>query len=141
MITCHKIFLEARCRERGYTLEEVLPCIISQDGDKITVDETHQSYPRKPKSTTTTPRPQNGGPGTELKILLKTIGITATSNCSCNARAKTMDEKGSQWVLDNEDTVVGWLKEEANKRKLPFIDLVGKQIVRLAVKRALKKMG
>ena len=46
MITGPRSNFEARCRQRGYTLEQVLPCIISQDGDNITVDETHPAYPR-----------------------------------------------------------------------------------------------
>jgi len=49
MISCHIKHLEARCRERGYTLDEVRPCIVSQDGDQITVDETHAAYPRTAK--------------------------------------------------------------------------------------------
>jgi hypothetical protein len=46
VIRCQLAHLEARCRQRGYTLEQVRPCIISQDGDNITVDETHPAYPR-----------------------------------------------------------------------------------------------
>ena len=46
MIRCQRHHLESRCRERGYTLEQVRPCIVSQDGDAITVDETHPAYPR-----------------------------------------------------------------------------------------------
>lgn len=46
MIRCKLRYLEARCRERGYTLDEVRACIVSQDGDTITVDETHHNYPR-----------------------------------------------------------------------------------------------
>jgi hypothetical protein len=49
MIRCHLRHLEARCRQRGYTLDEVRPCIVSEDGDQITVDETHPAYPAKPK--------------------------------------------------------------------------------------------
>lgn len=134
MITCHKAHLEARCRERGYTLPEVMPCVVSQDGDQWTIDPDHSAYPRAPK-----PAPTGCLAGTELKALLKTIGIVASPTCSCNARAKTMDEKGCQWVLDNEDAVVGWLREEAQKRGLPFVDLAGRQLIRLAVKRARKK--
>lgn len=40
---------ERRCRERGYTLEEVRACIVYEDGDWITVDETSPAYPRAPK--------------------------------------------------------------------------------------------
>lgn len=49
MIACKLHHLEARCRERGYTLDEVRGCIVSQDGDAITVDETHAAYPRERK--------------------------------------------------------------------------------------------
>jgi hypothetical protein len=38
MITCDKKYLEARCRERGYTLEEVMGCVVAQDGDQWTID-------------------------------------------------------------------------------------------------------
>jgi hypothetical protein len=46
MIHCRIRHLEARCRQRGYTLDQVRGCIVSQDGDQITVDETHAAYPR-----------------------------------------------------------------------------------------------
>lgn len=46
MIECRLRHLEARCRHRGYTLDEVAACIVSRDGDRIVVDETHPSYPR-----------------------------------------------------------------------------------------------
>ena len=46
MITGNRHQFEQRCRERGYTLDEVRPCIVSEDGDTITVDETHPAYPR-----------------------------------------------------------------------------------------------
>jgi hypothetical protein len=56
MISCQLKHLAARCRQRGYTLDEVRPCIVSQDGDKITVDETHQAYPRAAKPGLTLPQ-------------------------------------------------------------------------------------
>ena len=46
MITTHRSHLEARCTERGYTLEEVMPCVITQDGDEWTIDVDHSAYPR-----------------------------------------------------------------------------------------------
>lgn len=142
MIACHKKHLIARCRERGYTLDEVRACIVSEDGDQITVDEHHPAYPRKPKAELTKTQalepPKQSGPGTELKKLLKTIGITASPNCSCNARAKKMDEWGPDECEKRIDEIVGWLKEEATKRKLPFIDYAGRIIVKKAIKNARK---
>jgi hypothetical protein len=48
MIRCRLHHLEQRCRERGYTMDEVRACIVSEDedGDTITVDETHPDFPR-----------------------------------------------------------------------------------------------
>jgi hypothetical protein len=48
MIRCRLSHLASRCHQRGYTLEQVRPCIVSQDGEQITVDETHPAYPRTP---------------------------------------------------------------------------------------------
>jgi hypothetical protein len=79
------------------------------------------------------------GPGTELKALLKTIGITSSPTCSCNKRAKVMDEKGCDWCEEHIDEIDGWLAEEAKKRKLPYISLAGKTLIRLAIRRARKK--
>jgi hypothetical protein len=49
MIHCRLSQLEDRCRQRGYTLDEVRACIVSEDRDMITVDVHHPSYPRAPK--------------------------------------------------------------------------------------------
>lgn len=46
MIVCKRQHLVQRCVERGYSLDEVQPCIVAEDGDTITVDETHAAYPR-----------------------------------------------------------------------------------------------
>jgi hypothetical protein len=78
------------------------------------------------------------GPGTELKKMLSKIGIKASPTCSCNTRARIMDEKGVQWCRDNVDTVVGWLREEATKRGLPFVDMAGKLLVKRAISLAEK---
>ena len=77
-----------------------------------------------------------GGPGTELKKLLRAWGIVAKPNCSCNRRARMMDEKGVEWCEANIDEIVGWLREEATKRKLPFVDLAGRLLVKRAIRNA-----
>lgn len=77
--------------------------------------------------------------GTELKRLLKTwLRIEATPNCACNQRARLMDERGCDWCEQNADEIVGWLREEAEKRKLPFMDAAGKLLVRRAIAAARK---
>jgi len=84
------------------------------------------------------PPPPTSGPGTELKKLLKLIRITATPDCSCHARARTMDERGCDWCEEHIDEIVGWLREEAGRRKLPFVDAAGRMLVRRAIRNARK---
>jgi hypothetical protein len=82
------------------------------------------------------------GPGTELKKLLSSIGITATPNCKCNARVKLMDAMEAQepgWCERNIDTVVGYLRESAADRGLPFVDMAGRVLVRRAISNARKE--
>jgi hypothetical protein len=73
------------------------------------------------------------GPGAQLKKFLSRIGITATPTCSCNAKARHMDAMGVDWCEQNVDLIVSWLKEEAHKRGLPFIDLAGRVLVNRAI--------
>jgi hypothetical protein len=90
MIRCHLRHLEARCRQRGYTLDEVRACIVSQDGDQITVDETHSAYPRaKP------------GLGDMVAAGLAAVGITKErvskaigKPCGCAKRQERLNELG-----------------------------------------------
>jgi len=82
------------------------------------------------------PTPILGGPGTELKALLKVIGITSSPTCSCNARAKTMDSWGPDECEARLPEIVGWLEEESRKRNLPFVRFAAEQVVKLAIRRA-----
>jgi hypothetical protein len=91
MIRCRLRHLEARCRQRGYTLDEVRPCIVTQDGDMITVDETHAAYPRKPKP----------GLGDMVAAGLSAVGITKErvskmlgKPCGCAKRQAKLNELG-----------------------------------------------
>lgn len=141
MIACHRNHLAARCRQRGYTLEEVRECIVRQDGNQLLVDPSHPAYPRMSKpgfEVETLPFVQPG-PGAHLKRLLGRIGITASPTCSCNARAAFMDAQGCEWCEAHLDEIVGWLREEATKRGLPFLDAVGKLLVRRAISNARKE--
>jgi hypothetical protein len=52
-----------------------------------------------------------------------------------------MDARGPDWCEANIDTIVGWLREEAGKRGLPFIDMAGRMLVRRAIKNARKATG
>jgi hypothetical protein len=122
--------LETTAKVRGYALEEVKPCIVkTHDDGMMTVDVNHKNFPREKEFP---------GAGTELKKLLAKVGIVATPNCTCNKRAIMMNVRGIEWCEENIDTIVGWLRDEAKARKLPFVDLAGKALVKMAIKRAKK---
>jgi hypothetical protein len=116
-------------------------CIVSEDGDTITVDETHPAYPRAKRvqqPTFARATKPTGGPGTELKKLLRLVGITAKPTCPCNAHAVQMDIWGADECQQRLDEIVGWLREEAGRRHLPFSETVARQVVLLAIRRARK---
>ena len=76
------------------------------------------------------------GAGSILTGMLSTIGIKSTSNCACRRHAIEMNEKGPDWCEQNMDKILSWLKEESEKRKLPFIESVAKIMVIKAVNKA-----
>lgn len=80
------------------------------------------------------------GPGTELHALLGEIGIEP-GNCSCAEHIQQMNQNGLQWCAENVETIIDWLQEEARKRGLPFVRLIGAGIVRKALRRAQEKQG
>jgi hypothetical protein len=138
MIVCHRSNLEARCAERGYTLAEVMPCVVAQDGDQWTIDVDHHAYPRVPKAGHEQPQPIGHGPGTELSKLLKRFGIEPTPTCACRAKAAQMDAWGPDECERPEriDEVVTVMRDEAKARGLPFLDAVGRILVRRAISNA-----
>ena len=137
MIVAHRRQLEAICRQRGYDLAAAMACVVSQDGDQWTIDETHPAYPRRRVAA------RVAGPGTHLKRLLAgwPLRITASATCSCNARAREMDARGCDWCDDNLDTIVGWLRHEAEKRRLLFLDAAGRLLVRRAINAARQEQA
>lgn len=100
--------------------------------------------PRLPRPPGSEYKPVGYGPGTELKKLLASMGITATESCPCSARAREMDNREQAepgWCAANIDTIVGWLREEAGRRELPFIEAGARLLVHAAIKRAKKAAG
>jgi hypothetical protein len=87
MITCHPKHLAARCRERGYTLDEVRPCIVSEDGDQITVDETHAAYPRAAK------------PGVSLITKARNFAASAARHIAAGAPQATDEQVAERFAI------------------------------------------
>lgn len=62
-------------------------------------------------------RPQNtDGPGTQLKLLLQSLGFIQGDGCSCLARMETMDTWGLEGCRTNREAIIAWLRSEQANR-------------------------
>lgn len=98
MIKCKPEHLKSRCRERGFTLAEVMPCVVSTENDFWIVDPDHPAYPRERRTVRTPPRP---GLGDMVSAGLAAVGITPERvsrvlgrPCGCKERAAKLNELG-----------------------------------------------
>lgn len=103
----------------------------------MTVDVSHPSYSVAQQHGQAI-SPVVGGPGTELSLLLKRLGIEPTPTCACRAKAAEMDRWGCDEASRPErvEEVVAVMREEAQARGLPFLDAAGRLLVRRAIANA-----
>jgi len=82
------------------------------------------------------------GPGTELKKLLAgwPFYITSSPDCSCNRVAAEMDAWGADECENPErqEYIISAMRENAEKRGLPFLDAAGRFLIRRAIRNARK---
>jgi hypothetical protein len=81
------------------------------------------------------------GPGSILSGMLTSLGIRSAPTCSCKRRALEMNFRGPDWCEQNIDSIVGWLEEEAKKRRLPFIKTVAKLMVQRAISKSRRLLA
>jgi len=55
--------------------------------------------------------PPLGGPGAELTVLFKQLGIKPNKSCGCAARAAEMDRWGTAGCEENRGKILGWMQE------------------------------
>jgi hypothetical protein len=75
-------------------LADVMPCVVAQDGDTWTIDESHRAYPRV-----------RMGLGDMVAAGLEAIGITkarvaaamGVTDCGCNKRQQQLNALG-RWL-------------------------------------------
>lgn len=104
MITGHRAQFEARCRSRGYTLDEVRACIVAEDGDAITVDETHPAYPRTPRpgfepKPVPPPQPPEPPPLPPITDRIASFAKSAVKHVATGARLCTQEEIDARYAI------------------------------------------
>jgi hypothetical protein len=131
MISCQLKHLAARCLQRGYTLDEVRACIVAQDGDQITVDETHPAYPRTQKPTATKPDiTRTDAPSFLAK--LKNFAVASATHVATGMQLATEEEiqrrfsicQGCEFLKENACTQCGCpvVREKKFISKLSWAD-------------------
>jgi hypothetical protein len=78
--------------------------------------------------------------GSELKKVLGMFGIRDNGCRLCIERAALLDAAGPDWVEQNIDIPVGWLREQAEARGMPFLDMAGRLLVRRAIANARRNV-
>jgi hypothetical protein len=81
------------CQQRGYTVAAAMACVVAQEGNLWTVDETHPAYPRVRKRR---------GLGDMVAAGLSAVGITpervsaalGVKDCGCAKRQALLNEWG-----------------------------------------------
>jgi len=106
MIMCHRAFFESTCKQRGYALADVMPCVVEQDGDRWMINTEHPAYPRKREEWRPVPI------GDLVERGLTAIGITKErverltrtegkpGGCGCPARQRWLNEVGNKLQAD-----------------------------------------
>lgn len=87
-------------------------------GKRHVQEVTHVKAPAKPAYQVTRKDPGTG-PGTILsRILKERYDAKEEADCPCKSRLSTMNAKGADWCEANIETIVDWLMEEVDRRKL-----------------------
>ena len=81
------------------------------------------------------------GPGSHLKLLLSRwpFRLRVTPACPCMEHARQMDAWGCDECERRTDEILGWLRDEASKRGLLFLDAAGRVLIRRAIANARKE--
>ena len=95
----HATDVMVRCVQRGYSWDEITPCLTADLGDGwYEVDVDHPAYPRAQKPGVS---PRKTGLGDMVKAGLSAIGITEERvsavigrPCGCSERAEKLNELG-----------------------------------------------
>ena len=84
---------------------------------------------------------QPDGPGSLLVKILAWYGHAASPSCPCINNAKLMNANGPDWCSFKVNLVVEWVREEAVKRNVPFVEEVVAVLVQKAIALSRKALG
>lgn len=106
------------------------------------IPEEHPEEPIKPWSPMND-KGESCGVGSNIKAILKTMGIEASANCGCNAQAARLDAIGPEACELEVEKILDFLYEQAKSRNLEslFVRPAVRIAVQLAIRRARKDLA
>lgn len=116
------------------TLDTAFHLITKKGGDTTTVRALKTEF-------------RKGGPGTQLRRLLKDWWLKGNEDCDCATRADLMNQWGAKLCSWHRDTITGWLSDSCKKRfwfrppKKPLYWVVDKAIDRARRYKAENPVG
>jgi hypothetical protein len=136
----------AGCRRAGRPMTGRLWELCSGTNCSAELSERYRAkwdgLPVPPRTVTETPAVlTETGTGTQLARLLRRFGIDSSPGCKCRRMAAKMDAMGPAWCESEQGMaeILEAMRTEAGKRGLPFLDAVGKMLVRQAVRSARRE--
>ena len=76
------------------------------------------------------------GVGDALSSIIKKIGYNYPSVGKARAKITYLNKQGIEWCENHKELILEWLKQECVLYKIQFLELLGKAIIRLAIKKA-----
>ena len=126
----------AKSKPEGY-LDDVLSYVAERNDTHVMFEDADYYALRDKYSGDVDPIVR--GVGTELHKLLARFGFHMKKGCGCKARMVQMNKWGCGGCEENMETILEWLKEEAAKRRVPFVKPFGRLLVTRAIANARKQ--
>lgn len=76
------------------------------------------------------------GVGDTLSEIVRKMGYNYSTISKARAKITYLNKKGIDWCDKNQQIILIWLKEECIANRVQFLELIGKSIIRLAVRKA-----
>jgi len=77
-----------------------------------------------------------------MGTLLKEVWLNCGEEprpCKFDKYMRRLNERGPEWAVENVETVVGWMRDEARNRGMAFDPIVATGLVRRLARRVLQE--
>jgi hypothetical protein len=119
-------------KPNGYIEDIISNCIENIDDEIFVLEDKQYEYLISKYKL-------QSGVGFELKNMFQKFGIKIEEDSLIDKKFTDMNNLGYEWCELNSKVILLWLEEEAKKRKIPFIRIVGKILLSKAIRNAKGK--